>query len=115
MMSKQSSKKIPNTDESWESGLLGADAEYVRVVQKELSSEVDETLELQMISIRLSKELIKAYRLLGARHGMGYQPLMREVLKRFVDSEFKMIAQETLEKQIRNLVKETEKENKKVA
>ena len=30
---------------------------------------------------------------------MGYQPLMREALKRFVDGEFKLIASETLEKQ----------------
>jgi hypothetical protein len=30
---------------------------------------------------------------------MGYQPLMREALKRFIDGEFKMIASEALEKQ----------------
>jgi hypothetical protein len=30
---------------------------------------------------------------------MGYQPLMREALKRFVEGEFKLIASEALEKQ----------------
>jgi hypothetical protein len=30
---------------------------------------------------------------------MGYQPLMREALKRFVESEFKLIDSEALEKQ----------------
>jgi hypothetical protein len=30
---------------------------------------------------------------------MGYQPLMREALKRFVEGEFKLIASAALEKQ----------------
>jgi hypothetical protein len=30
---------------------------------------------------------------------MGYQPLMREALKRFVDGELKMVALEALQKQ----------------
>jgi hypothetical protein len=38
---------------------------------------------------------------------MGYQPLMREALKRFVDSELKMVALEALEKH--HLVKSKQK------
>lgn len=109
MNNKKNNPKISNTDESWESGLLGSDEDFVGVISDELTNDIDESLELQMISIRLSKDLIKAFRLLGVRHGMGYQPLMREVLKRFVDGEFKIIAQEVLEKQIKNQLKPNEK------
>ena len=52
-----------------------------------------------MISIRLEKDLIESFKLLGTKYDMGYQPLMREALKRFIDGEFKMIASEALEKQ----------------
>lgn len=51
-----------------------------------------------MISIRLDKELIDTFKLLGKKYQMGYQPLMREALKRFVDGELKMVALEVLEK-----------------
>ena len=39
---------------------------------------------------------------MGTKYEMGYQPLMREALKRFIDGEFKMIASEALEKQKTN-------------
>lgn len=56
---------------------------------------MDEDLGLQMISIRLSKELINSFKLLGHKYGMGYQPLMREALKRFADGELKIIAKKS--------------------
>ena len=52
-----------------------------------------------MISIRLEQDLIESFKLLGAKYDMGYQPLMREALKRFVEGEFRLIASEALEKQ----------------
>lgn len=51
-----------------------------------------------MISIRLDKELIDTFKLFSAKYQMGYQPLMREALRQFVDNELKMVALETLEK-----------------
>ena len=93
-------KKTPkNTAESWESGDLGRDERFVRVASKKVAEQIDDALDLQMISIRLSKELIQTYKLLGLRYEMGYQPLMREALKRFADGELKMIAREMLENQ----------------
>ena len=52
-----------------------------------------------MISIRLEQDLIESFKLSGPKYDMGYQPLMREALKRFVEGEFKLMASETLEKQ----------------
>jgi len=99
MNSKQLVKEIANTPEAWESGELGQSLEHVRVAPSKLASEIDAALGLQMISIRLDKELIDMFKLLGGKYQMGYQPLMREALKRFVDGELKMVALEALEKQ----------------
>jgi len=99
MNSKQLVKEIANTPEAWESGELGQSLEHVRVAPSKLASEIDDALGLQMISIRLDKELIDMFKLLGGKYQMGYQPLMREALKRFVDGELKMVALEALEKQ----------------
>lgn len=99
MNSKQLAKEIANTPEAWESGELGQSLEHVRVAPSKLASEIDAALGLQMISIRLDKELIDMFKLLGGKYQMGYQPLMREALKRFVDGELKMVALEALEKQ----------------
>jgi hypothetical protein len=70
-----------------------------RAADKKLGSQIDDALGLQMISIRLEKDLIESFKLLGTKYDLGYQPLMREALKRFVEGEFKIIASEALEKQ----------------
>ena len=46
---------------------------------------LNDALGMQAISIRLPKEMIEAYKLIAAHHGVGYQPLMRDVLQRLLD------------------------------
>jgi uncharacterized protein (DUF4415 family) len=102
MIAKSKKIKIENSAEAWELGELGelgSDLKHARVVDKKIGAQIDAALGLQMISIRLEQELIESYKLLGAKYDMGYQPLMREALKRFVEGEFKLIASEALEKQ----------------
>jgi uncharacterized protein (DUF4415 family) len=99
MSPKQRVIQIADTSEVWESGELGQSHEYAKVAPSKLASEIDDALSLQMISIRLDKELIDIFKLLGSKYQMGYQTLMREALKRFVDGELKMVALETLQKQ----------------
>jgi hypothetical protein len=41
--------------------------------------------------IRLEKKLIESFKALGSFHGLGYQPLMRDALKRFADAEMRAI------------------------
>lgn len=84
-------KKIPGTEEAWDSGQLGEDVKYAKAVDSSLTCQIDESLELQMISIRLDKGLIESFKMLGAFHGIGYQPLMRDALKRFAEAEMKAI------------------------
>lgn len=83
-------KLISDTEEAWENRTLGADEEYVAV--SNLSDEiVDASLDLQPISIRLHKALIEDFKIIAKLNGLGYQTLMRQVLKRFSDAEKKKI------------------------
>ncbi|WP_217506160.1 hypothetical protein [Vibrio cholerae] len=79
--------------ELWESGELGRDEEFVRKAQTSDDS-LDEKLGLQMISIRLQKSLIEDLKDIAELNGIGYQPLMKQILKRFVDAEKKKILRE---------------------
>jgi uncharacterized protein (DUF4415 family) len=86
-----STSKIESTADAWESGRLGRDEAHAKPAPAEFDSLVDDSLGLQMISIRLQKELIEDFKIAEFR-GVGYQPLMRDALKRFVDAEFKRMA-----------------------
>ncbi|HCU84859.1 hypothetical protein [Methylophilus sp. UBA6697] len=94
-----SADKIPNTVEAWETDALGADDEFVRVSSVDLSTEIDEALCLQSISIRLEKRLVDSFKLLAKYHGVGYQPLMRDALNRFANAEMKNIVSGVVESQ----------------
>lgn len=85
-------KKILGTDEAWEDGTLGRDEAYAARASAETVQQVDDALGLQMISIRLSKELIQDFKMIAQVHGIGYQPLMRDALTRFADAEIKKMA-----------------------
>jgi uncharacterized protein (DUF4415 family) len=91
--------KIPGTEEAWESGKLGTDEKYAKAVDGKLTCQIDEAIGLQMISIRLEKGLIDSFKMLGTFHGVGYQPLMRDALKRFAEAEMKAIVSGMVESQ----------------
>jgi predicted DNA binding CopG/RHH family protein len=102
-------KKIDGNVENWESRQLGAD-ELSAAIDKSVSkNDLDEALGLQMISIRLQKSLIEELKLVGELNGIGYQPLIRQLLKRFVDGEMKRFAREYAAK----LAKDSEKPSRK--
>lgn len=89
--------KIVGTAEAWDSGVLGADEAHAKKAPSALSQQIDEALAMQMISIRLDQSLIDSFKLLGKVHGVGYQPLMRDALKRFADSEMKLVVHTLVE------------------
>ncbi len=82
---------IPGTDEAWDSRELGASEAHAKRASMELESRIEESLGMQMISIRLDKSLIDSFKVIAEYHGVGYQPLMRDALKRFAESEMKAI------------------------
>ena len=58
---------------------------------------------MQMISIRLQKKLIEDLKAIAAHNGIGYQPLVRQLLTRFVISEFKkMVNDAAAETRLKN-------------
>lgn len=77
-------KTIVGTDEAWDEGQLGRIEEHAVATSHDMQAAMEASLGMQSISIRLPKQLIDAYKLIGAHHGIGYQPLMRDILQRFV-------------------------------
>ena len=90
---KKRAEKIDGSTENWENGILGESLEHAETADVS-TADVDEALGLQMISIRLPKELIENYKTIAAYHNLGYQPLMRDALKRFAEAEYKRIVAE---------------------
>lgn len=82
--------------DAWDTGELGRDAQYAVAVDQSHDAALDEALGLQSISIRLPKQLINQYKLISHFHGVGYQPLMRDVLQRFVKGAMKEILEEQI-------------------
>lgn len=88
---------IPTSDDAWDDGQLGRDEAHVRVYEQDIEAQLDDALELQPISIRLQKSLIEDFRFIAQLNGIGYQPLMRQILKIFVDCEKKKVLREAAE------------------
>lgn len=81
--------EILNDADKWDDRELGASMEHAEVVPDNFSAEVDEQLSLQAISIRLPKSLIKDLKEISSRYGIGYQPMVRDLLNRFALAEQK--------------------------
>lgn len=90
--------------ERWESGELGRSEEHAIVAPAELCAALDSNLGLQLVSIRLQRQLIDSLKLIAKYRGVAYQPLIRDLLNRFATSELKDIAYELQKKQERAAV-----------
>jgi hypothetical protein len=78
---------ILNDTDQWDDRQLGASAEHVRVAPESDEDFLDSALGMQLISIRLQKQLIRDLKEIAVCQGVGYQPLIRDLLIRFVQSE----------------------------
>lgn len=87
-------KKIVGAPEAWEDGSLGQDEKFVRVSKEVDDAALNDAAGLQPISIRLQKSLIEDFKMIAEINGIGYQPLIRQVLKRFADAEKRRILRE---------------------
>ena len=86
--------KKPGTDNAWESGELGENLESAKPASAEMERAVQDALGLQLISIRLPKSVIEDFKVIAQIEGIGYQPLMREALVRYAESESKRMMRE---------------------
>lgn len=83
--------------DAWDNGSLGRSEEHVAVVAPEECKAVDDSLGLQLVSIRLQKSLIANLKIVAAHHGIAYQPMIRDLLNRFVVSELKNMMHELVQ------------------
>lgn len=99
--------KIPAEDRNWSE--VGDDDANVTSVPKDEGDRIRDSLELQMISIRLQRRLIEDLKFIATAHGIGYQPLIRDILSRFVVHEKKLIISEALARKEQELQAEKQK------
>lgn len=84
--------------EKWDNRELGASQEHVGIVSDKTAAEIDDQLGLQAISIRLPKALIRDLKDIATRYEVGYQPMVRDLLSRFVQAEQKKYLLDELSK-----------------
>lgn len=89
-----SAEVVVNDGQAWEIGDLGQDEKSVKVSSAEAEKSIEDALDLQMISVRLQKELLEQLKFLAKYHGIGYQPLMRDVLARWCRGEILTVARQ---------------------
>lgn len=77
--------------EQWESGELGRSARHARKVSAEDSAAMESALAMKLVTMRLPEPLIDALKAIANHHGIGYQPMVRDLLVRFAVSEIKQI------------------------
>lgn len=83
--------------EKWENKELGADADFVRVASEFDEQALDDALGMQLISIRLQRKLIADLKRIAGHYEIGYQPMIRDLLNRFVNSELKLMLKKEIE------------------
>lgn len=100
-MKKLPQNKIEDTADAWEiDGPLGNDEAFAAGAPVDHQPKaIDEALGLQPISIRLHRELLENLKALAKINGIGYQPLIRQVLTRFVECELKSLLADKLQRE----------------
>lgn len=93
MDNSKTDKDVMENAEKWDNRELGASEEHVQAV--DFSQVIEDALNaatrMKPISIRLEEELLQQLKFIAEHHGLGYQPLIRQLLKRFVKAELRVI------------------------
>jgi predicted DNA binding CopG/RHH family protein len=77
---------------------VGTDENHATSATEAQEKAIDESLGLQPISIRLQKDLLDNLKALALLNGLGYQPLIRQVLTRWVDCELRSMLNDKVAK-----------------
>lgn len=105
---KINSSEFIRDAQQWDDRELGASEEHVEVVSKAEMEAFNDALSLQAISIRLQKSLIEDLKAIAHSYGIGYQPMVRDLLQRFVLAE----KRQELNKQLAKLTEYEERHQK---
>ncbi|HAN4745195.1 hypothetical protein R1D35_25635 [Escherichia coli] len=84
--------------QKWDDRELGASENHVGVASMADMSAFNDALSLQAISIRLQKNLVRDLKSIAESYGIGYQPMVRDLLQRFVLAERKQALRRELDK-----------------
>lgn len=76
---------------AWESGELGRNIAHAKRAPVDVEHAVDRALAMRLVSIRLPEPMIEALKAIASHHGIGYQPMVRDLLGRFIASEIPVI------------------------
>lgn len=97
-MNKSLPARIAASDEAWDEGALGRDAAHAKrvAISPAHRAKLDAKMELEPISIRLPKQLLADLKAIAGHNGLGYQPLIRQVLTRFAHAELKSYARDAM-------------------
>ena len=76
-----------HSEDAWENRELGATESFVRKSSSSREKALDDKTGLQIISIRLQKNLIDDLKDLASEDGLGYQPYIRQLLTQHVRNE----------------------------
>jgi predicted DNA binding CopG/RHH family protein len=90
-------RKRARLSDAWDNRERGQEEEFVQHAGAAHETALDEVLGLQMISIRLPRQLIDRLKLIAKHNGVGYQPLMRDVLSRFANGELIQVLRQQAE------------------
>lgn len=91
-MSKK--QKIEGTVEAWESGELGCDDEFAKLSTDVTMDVLNKAFDSKPISIRMKDDMIKDLKYFAEQEGLGYQTLIKVLLQRFIDGEYKRMGRE---------------------
>ncbi len=81
---KKKAFEFVDDSERWDNRELGAHENSVRVSTQGTEKRLDESLGLQMISMRLPKEVVEQFKVLARKQGLGYQPFIRQILMNYL-------------------------------
>lgn len=83
-MGKEIEEDLEN-EERWDNRDLGADEEFVKRASPEREKKINDSLGLHAISIRLQTETIELLKEFAREDGIGYQPLLRQVITKYAN------------------------------
>jgi predicted DNA binding CopG/RHH family protein len=97
MGAMSNANNVETPEDDWEQEDMHLDPSNYRKSTDQEDKELDDALGLQMISIRLQKDLLDQLKLIAKFHGIGYQPMVRDVLSRWARREIVDIAKQQME------------------
>nr|WP_324258296.1 hypothetical protein [Cellvibrio fontiphilus] len=86
--------------EEWDNGTYGTSAEHAQISTAIDEESLNESLALQSINIRMPKDLLDDLKRIATINGIGYQPLMKQVLQRFVTCEMKQMLRDAADREV---------------